>query len=332
MTTTPPLPNEPEDARDEAKQALDDLYTKPRQDESGQTAYAAVPPPLPSMPPLPEFGPQPGQAAPGTPADWQSAGQSTGQPAGSQFGQPGTGQYGQPAGQQSGEAAGPQFGQPGDQQFQQASGQPLGQSGAGGFGQPQGGQQFGQPSGQPWTQPTQAPPPTGQTFNGQANYGQYPTAPPAGPYDPGYGYGQSAPGGPGMPGMPPFASWLQRVGAWLLDNFLVGVALELIVSWSSSEALRTATSVIALLWALYNAYLAGSTGQSYGKRAVGIRLARLDNGAPVGGGYGLLRWLMNLVFTLLCFIPGLLNYLWPLWDAKSQTWSDKIAGSVVVRA
>ena len=48
-------------------------------------------------------------------------------------------------------------------------------------------------------------------------------------------------------------------------------------------------------------------------------------------GYGLLRLFMNVVFWVVCLIPGLLNYLWPLWDPKSQTWSDKIASSVVVK-
>jgi hypothetical protein len=52
----------------------------------------------------------------------------------------------------------------------------------------------------------------------------------------------------------------------------------------------------------------------------------------VGPAYGLLRLFMNGVFWAICVIPGVLNYLWPLWDRKSQTWSDKIASSVVVQA
>jgi uncharacterized RDD family membrane protein YckC len=30
-------------------------------------------------------------------------------------------------------------------------------------------------------------------------------------------------------------------------------------------------------------------------------------------------------------IPLILDYLWPLWDAKHQAWHDKVAASVVVR-
>ena len=133
-------------------------------------------------------------------------------------------------------------------------------------------------------------------------------------------------------GMPPFAGWWSRVWAWLLDNFLVGFALGLIVSWSDSTALDAVTGLIAIAWAIYNAYLAGTTGQSYGKRAAGIRLANLADGKPIGAGYALLRLLLDVVFWWLCIVPGLLNYLWPLWDEKHQTWCDKIASSVVVRA
>jgi uncharacterized RDD family membrane protein YckC len=31
-------------------------------------------------------------------------------------------------------------------------------------------------------------------------------------------------------------------------------------------------------------------------------------------------------------IPCYLGYLWPLWDAKKQTFADKIMGTVVVNA
>jgi uncharacterized RDD family membrane protein YckC len=304
VTTTPPFPDEPEDTRDDAQKALDDLSAKSGQNEAGQYASSAGPQPLPPMP-------QPGQT------NSRESGPESGR------------QYGRPAGQD--------FGQTTNQQYGQQYGGPA--AAASQFGHPSGqsaGQQYGQSSGQQSSQPTGQPPygqPTGQSQGnpgGDSPYGQYPSAPPPpGPYGSSYGYNQQ-PSGP--PGMPAYAGWWQRVGASLLDNYLIVFALELIVSWSNSGALRTIGGLIALAWALYNAFLAGKTGQSYGKRAVGIRLARMEDGRPLGGGYGLLRWLMNTVFWLLCFIPGALNCLWPLWDSKHQTWSDKIANSVVVRA
>lgn len=190
----------------------------------------------------------------------------------------------------------------------------------------------------PGEPPQDAPPPgdrpqSGQQppyGSGQGQYGQQPGYPPPPP-----GYGINDPYGvpPGLPaGMPPFASWWQRVGAYLLDNVLVGLALGLIFGWTDNWAVNLITELVALAWALYNAYLGGATGQSYGKRAVNIRLARLVDGQPVGVGLGLLRWFLDWFFIVLCLIPGLLNFLWPLWDEKCQTWCDKIASSVVVRA
>lgn len=306
MTTTPPLPGEPDDAREEAKQALEDLYTKPRQDEVGQTAYAAVPPPLASaqQPPEQQFG---------QPVD-QAGGQPAGQPGAQSFGQPYVQSYGQQPGQMQGQVPGAPGQAPGQAPWQQA-GQTPGQAP---------GQYPGQTPGQP-----QQPYGSGSPYDQSGPY-NYPPPPPNGP---GYGYGQPMPGAAGMPvGMPPFAGWWSRVWAWLLDNFLVGFALGLIVSWSHSTALDTVTGLIAIAWAIYNAYLAGTTGQSYGKRAAGIRLARLADGKPIGAGYALLRLLLDVVFWWLCLIPGALNYLWPLWDEKHQTWCDKIASSVVVKA
>jgi uncharacterized RDD family membrane protein YckC len=136
--------------------------------------------------------------------------------------------------------------------------------------------------------------------------------------------------------MPPYANWGQRVVAWLIDNLVAAVGIDMVESsyYSWGHGIRVASWVIAIIgvvWALYNAYLAGQIGQSTGKRVMHIRLARFVDGQVVGPAYGLLRLFMNVVFWVICIIPGLLNYLWPLWDSKSQTWSDKIASSVVVK-
>ena len=39
------------------------------------------------------------------------------------------------------------------------------------------------------------------------------------------------------------------------------------------------------------------------------------------------RYFLHIVDSLACYI----GYLWPLWDEKRQTFSDKIVSSVVVR-
>lgn len=188
--------------------------------------------------------------------------------------------------------------------------------------------QYGQT---PYDQPPygQQPPQYGQPQYGQGQYGQQPQY--------GYGYGQQPYGAPGatLPiGMPPFAGWWDRVAAFLLDNgiAIIGGSFDSANINAGANVAFGIVSLIGLVWAIYNAVQAGRTGQSFGKRTVGIRLARFVDGMPVGGGLGFLRLFFNWLFSVLCFIPGLLNYLWPLWDAKHQTWSDKIARSVVVKA
>lgn len=84
--------------------------------------------------------------------------------------------------------------------------------------------------------------------------------------------------------------------------------------------------VAGLGWALYNAYQGGATGQFVGKKALNIRLLREDNGQPIGGGVGIGRYFLHIVDGLPCY----LGYLWPIWDSKRQTFSDKILKCVVV--
>ncbi|MDP9183379.1 MAG: RDD family protein, partial [Actinomycetota bacterium] len=84
----------------------------------------------------------------------------------------------------------------------------------------------------------------------------------------------------------------------------------------------------ALGWALYNCYLAGTTGQSTGKKIAGIRLVRELDGQLVGGGLAIGRYFVHILDSL----PCLLGFLWPLWDAKKQTFADKILKTLVIKA
>ena len=69
-------------------------------------------------------------------------------------------------------------------------------------------------------------------------------------------------------------------------------------------------------------------GQTFGKRAVQIRVVRQSNGAPLGYPLAIGRTLARF-FDWFIFGLGL---LWAIWDPQHQTWHDKIAGTVVVRS
>jgi uncharacterized RDD family membrane protein YckC len=80
-----------------------------------------------------------------------------------------------------------------------------------------------------------------------------------------------------------------------------------------------------LLWLKYQE---GTTGQTLGKKAVGIKTIKEETGEFLGFGMAFARYLLHIIDGLPCYI----GYLWPIWDEKKQTFADKIVGSIVVRA
>jgi uncharacterized RDD family membrane protein YckC len=191
-------------------------------------------------------------------------------------------------------------------------------------------------SGQSAPPPPQQPPPL-------PPYGSTPPQPGYGQPQPGYGqppYGGPQPGYGQQPGYPPqpgygyqaaptfaYAGWGSRVLGALIDYFVLFIIGGILIG-ARAGAIGLIVDLIGLVWALYNAYQGGATGQSYGKKIAGIRLLREATGQPIGGGLGIGRYFLHIVDSIPCYV----GYLWPLWDSKKQTFADKIVGSVVVQA
>ena len=147
----------------------------------------------------------------------------------------------------------------------------------------------------------------------------YPSQPP-----PGVGY--QAPVTPAWTGKGsgPRANFGQRLVALLVD-WLVLLVPNVILILLLSDGLAQALG--ALVGIVYFASLEGGpTGQTVGKRTLGIRVIDLRAGGPIGYGRAVLRYIGRILSTIVV----LLGYFWMIWDAESQTWHDKIAGSVVV--
>jgi uncharacterized RDD family membrane protein YckC len=72
----------------------------------------------------------------------------------------------------------------------------------------------------------------------------------------------------------------------------------------------------------------GSTGQTWGRKIVGIKVIGETTGAPIGFGRALGRQLFAGFISAQVFYIG---YLWMLWDDKKQTWHDKVVSSIVVK-
>jgi uncharacterized RDD family membrane protein YckC len=142
------------------------------------------------------------------------------------------------------------------------------------------------------------------------------------------GYGNMPPPPPGYGNQPPanYATWAQRVGAALIDAS-PGIVLGIINSAVGSAALGLVISLISLGITIYNRwYLAGRTGQSWGKMVLKLKLVSESTGEPIGMGMAFARDIVHILDAIPCFV----GYLWPLWDAKRQTFADKILNTVVV--
>ena len=157
---------------------------------------------------------------------------------------------------------------------------------------------------------------------------------------------------PAVPPVPwvPFADWGTRVAASLIDSLVslaglvvVGVGVVFLAlgtpedgSYGSTggDTALVAVGVIVMVVgyllsiaiSLWNrVFTMGRTGQSVGKKAMGITLIDERTGRPMGAG-------MCFVRELAHFLDGAIyiGYLWPLWDRKRQTFADMIVGTVVV--
>jgi uncharacterized RDD family membrane protein YckC len=119
------------------------------------------------------------------------------------------------------------------------------------------------------------------------------------------------------------AGWWRRFAAALIDGIIVAIVGTIL-----ARTLGPVGSVLALaLYISYYAYFEGSaSGQTVGKRGMGIRVYDLRGRGPIGFGRGVGRYFARILSA----IPLFLGYFWMLWDGEKQTWHDKLVGTVVV--
>ena len=122
-----------------------------------------------------------------------------------------------------------------------------------------------------------------------------------------------------------YAEWPLRVMSALIDT-VGGFILASFVYYGVSRPLGAVIWLAAIAWGIYNAYLGGQTGQSYGKKIAGTRLVLEATGQPPGGSLGIGRFFLHILDSIPCYV----GFLWPLWDAKKQTFADKIVKTLVV--
>ncbi len=130
-----------------------------------------------------------------------------------------------------------------------------------------------------------------------------------------------------------------RALAFFIDLILISVvallAFEAGTSFlndSNSELIdmdRVFVPIYLLLFFLGSAYfvvLHGYGGKTVGKMLLGIRLVTIQ-GNSVGFWEAFVRWVGYYISTAFLFI----GFIWSIFDSRSQSWHDKIAGTFVVK-
>jgi uncharacterized RDD family membrane protein YckC len=128
------------------------------------------------------------------------------------------------------------------------------------------------------------------------------------------------------------AEWPQRALGWLIDFvfFLVpGIVLWVLSIAADTILFELVGWLYSLALGIYFAYQLGTSGATPGMRVAGVKCVKTD-GQVLGFGMGVVRAICHAVAWAVCFIPFVVDMLFPLWDAQKQTLADKIMKSYVI--
>jgi uncharacterized RDD family membrane protein YckC len=166
--------------------------------------------------------------------------------------------------------------------------------------------------------PGTGPPPGGQPYGGQ----QLP------PYSQ-FGSQESNWAPPTQSGTQ-LAEWGPRAGAFLIDWLIIFVP-SLILDVLASATKAGFFVFLGYVWGIgmwvWFSVQVGRSGNSPGMRVVGLKCVNKNTGQTIGPGMAIVRWLLHILDSLICFI----GWFMPLWDSQRQTLSDKIVSTYVYR-
>jgi len=128
-------------------------------------------------------------------------------------------------------------------------------------------------------------------------------------------------------GVLPRAGFWIRMAALLLDVIIVALICSLLSGmFSPGSHIRIRADLLPAL-ALYGALMWKLKGSTVGGIVCGLKVVRLDD-RPIDWGTAIVR---ALSCFLSLFVMGF-GFIWIVFDDQRQSWHDKIAGTVVVRA
>lgn len=134
------------------------------------------------------------------------------------------------------------------------------------------------------------------------------------------------------------APWPARARAALIDAAIpvavvavaatVGSFFQIVLQYQGATVAFAGLGLLAAGVLVVRSLLEqGHTGQTRGKRRLGICLVRERDGEPVGPWRSIARQVLHVLDTL----PAPVGWLRPTWDPKRQTFADTLVTSVVVK-
>ncbi|WBB59090.1 RDD family protein [Streptomyces sp. WMMC500] len=197
-------------------------------------------------------------------------------------------------------------------------------------------------AGSPYDQPPGAmpPPPPAYGVGDQGGYGSQP-----GPGShPGYGGSPYGAPDPRLAGMPPLGGLGRRLLARIIDALIVYIPVSLFLTLigqiddfadTDNTGSQYGWGLFGILvYLVYEGLMLTRSGQTVGKKLMGIRVGMLENGAVPAGNPG---WIRAAVYSLPGLVPCIGTLFW-LYNVLSCTWDrpyrqcvhDKAARTVVV--
>jgi uncharacterized RDD family membrane protein YckC len=139
------------------------------------------------------------------------------------------------------------------------------------------------------------------------------------------------------------APWHLRIGAFLVDEFILSMVFGFVATLLGVEVNVAANADLATVFTetqramqpyvpiLYVVEVLVrwpwcTIGRSPGKWLFGLRVVDAEGNVP-----GIRRGLTRAAFTLASELPVFLGFLWALFDRERRTWHDHLAQTWVVR-
>ena len=120
------------------------------------------------------------------------------------------------------------------------------------------------------------------------------------------------------------ADFFTRLVAIIIDGIIIGVPVFVL---SLLLPLLLIYPLVLVAAIAYDVYFWTTTGQTFGKQAMGLKVVSAETGNLVDPGTAALRYVGYIVSS----IPIYLGFFWAIWDPMHDTWADKIAKTKVIK-